>query len=692
MFMFLKTDSFDNKEKTDTVKAESVQGTNSPIRRPYRGIQIKDDTYSTISVRRPDGSPIPLVSSSDLEGNSRDGKVGLVTEYADYILQSVEDQRTEKQQILETFGDPFVYFFGERPRIVSFSGLLINTEDFNWRAQFWKNYDAFFRGTRLVQSNARCYLSYDTVVIEGYPLSASAVDDQATPYSVPFSIQMLVTNYYDWSNIGQTRFPAGTTEEPKSLDVLNQELMESRATFVSTGQEVRQLNLEASQAGGGLLSSLRKGIQYVNKGISFVSDVTKSIHDVVGGRVVRVPIGVAGFLQQQGAPIVASGSITSSAFGPTQGGLAEFDAATSDIEGLRGSVKLQVPAHTAYAPSWVSDITDTPKGYIFENWDEYATRDQAETLQAMLSPEDHAAAEERRWGRLAEVEKNQALLLEHNIAAEAGSFLGDLAEWVDFSKSLFGIGMTAAAFINDPLSVAKASLGIGIGTQSFSRIHPGRYTDPDNPSATMESRGIKTQTQETAAGGLGGALGKYVGFTAAATFQNIKEGTAQEAATSEDIDLGSQGQVYEDVAYASEQEAVTGAAEGSGTKGLDPEDKDYEAVYGDKDYQDLLDQQQEAAAEEQQEQNAAAEVQETLDEVYGNNDSAPNGSDVDPASIEEVYGSGSVSSSTRSPEEIAAALAAAGRELGQNLAGTTEEDILGITGVDDDGAGIDPVV
>jgi len=208
-FIFLRTDAFLNnlrlnREKggTDLIKdKEKLANQRRPIRRPYRGIQIKEDRYSTLSVLEPGNKPVPLTSSSDTTGTGVQGKTGKVWEYADYILQGITEQRSEKQQIIETFGDPYVYFFGERPRIVEVRGLLINTEDFNWKSQFWKNYDEFFRGTKLVQRNARVYLSWDTNIIEGYILQAAASETSEEPYSVPFSFQMLITGYFDWSDV-----------------------------------------------------------------------------------------------------------------------------------------------------------------------------------------------------------------------------------------------------------------------------------------------------------------------------------------------------------------------------------------------------------------------------------------------------------------------------------------------------------
>ena len=211
MFIFLRQDGFSNNAESVTTGVGLQDGTKPlsqiAVRRPYRGVQIKEDTFAILSIRKADGSPIPLLSSSAVMTDKKeitDGHIGKVSDYSDFIIQGIQDERVEKQQIVETFGDSFVFFFGERPRVMNINGLLINTADFDWRSQFWYNYENHIRGTKLVQANARAYFAYDTMVIEGYPLSASATDTADQPYSIPFNMTLLVTNVYDHSVIGRT--------------------------------------------------------------------------------------------------------------------------------------------------------------------------------------------------------------------------------------------------------------------------------------------------------------------------------------------------------------------------------------------------------------------------------------------------------------------------------------------------------
>jgi len=115
--------------------------------------------------------------------------------WTDWILQTVKETRVEKTQLIETFGDNYLYVFGERPRTLSFQGILLNTADYNWRAEFWENWDFYFRATKLVQLDARMYISWDDVLVEGYPISANAHESAESPNAMVFSFNFYVTSY-----------------------------------------------------------------------------------------------------------------------------------------------------------------------------------------------------------------------------------------------------------------------------------------------------------------------------------------------------------------------------------------------------------------------------------------------------------------------------------------------------------------
>jgi len=660
MFIFLSSDGFQNtinvKRDLDKDIYDKYPEFGS-IRRPYRGIQIKEDTYSTLSVRRPSGLSIPLTSSSDRYGYKEPNNTGTTAEYADYILQGVQESRVEKQQIIETFGDPYVYFFGERPRVLQVSGLLMNTEDFDWRSQFWKNYEEHLRGTKLVQQNARAYLSYDTIIVEGYLLNAAAVDSSDTPYSIPFNFSMLVTNYYNWADIGQTLFPAAHMDA--SLEVLNRRLADRRGKFVSTGAQVRLKNLLASP-GSGVFSTIRSGIQAVNQVTGLVGSGFNSLNSVVGGRSIRVPIGIAGFLQSAGAATIGAGSIGGSAVLSAEGLGAQFDAATGRFKGVRGSVSIRMPSNALFAPPWISQATKQPRGYIFENIDEYPSLGQPEYIRDLLSRSDYVNYMLRGISNQTTVEENKVLLAKHNLLAEAGGVIADsIADSVKFAKASYAMVMTAKAFLDDPSAVVGASLGIGVGNPSNTRLARGSSQTQFHAANAIKTRSAQARAER---------VKKYVGEKALESFSKKQESLLQNPVEAE------LGEVYKTSSYVSQAgDAAT-----------------FEDVYVSNDYTPLIDRaiavDAETALTGEETGFSEKNVKSTLDEVFGNVDTPP-GPDVEPSNLVEVYGTGSKSKSVRTPAEIAAAL--------QDLYGLgveADEDTAGIIGVDDAEAQIDPVI
>jgi hypothetical protein len=629
-----------------------------------------------LSVLRPNGSHIPLISSSDTGSSPayRKGtRQGQVQEYADYILQSITEQRVEKQQIIETFGDSFVYFFGERPRMIEIRGLLINTEDFNWHSQFWKNYEEHLRGTKLVQANARVYLSFDTIIIEGYILQAQASMASEAPYSVPFGFSMLATARYDWSDIGQTRFP-GYAENLASLDVLNFDLQQRRSRFVSTGAQVRLRNLLAPGSTG-IASTIRRGIGAWNGGVAAAANYLQKGANIIGGRNVRVPVGIAGYLQSVGSANVAGGSIGTGSVGVVgteQVLQSEFDRATGRLGRLNeGSVKLRMPATAGFGQSWTSMITGGPRGYIKENVDEYPTYGDPKTLKDLVSFGQHIELEDRRLTRLMAVGRNDFELAMHNQLAQMGNVVGDLAEAVNFVKGNFGMVMSVVSLARDfpdgTIKGLRASLGIGqtiaITTTgaSSTRIEEAR-SDPYLPASSPQNRRKEIEiarrnrsatVRSFAEKAKEAREAEYIGAKAAELF-----GATATRVSNNPQEPVSLGEAYKSNTYTPNAE-------------MDAESADYEAAYGDNEYSSL---------------SRDPELAVTLDEVYGNT-SDETELDVDPASLEEVYGTGSSSSSVITGDKVV-------EILERVKAGDIEPDetTSSIRGVGDDDSEIQAVV
>ena len=195
----------------------STRAGRAQARRPLRGLEIKEDTYATLKVIKSDGTELPLVDSGMPDGYNETG-------YANFLLQSVNETRMEKHQIIETFGASYVFFFGEAPRFLDCVAMLLNSHDFNWEAEWWANYNTYLRGTKLVEMGARCYLSYDDSVVEGYLMQAQASKSGDQPHAVQLQFRFFVTNCFNVSMVGDPNFPIRSSVKlPSSVQLTSKD-------------------------------------------------------------------------------------------------------------------------------------------------------------------------------------------------------------------------------------------------------------------------------------------------------------------------------------------------------------------------------------------------------------------------------------------------------------------------------------
>lgn len=326
-YIELQTDSFKQIQAEVSEKGFDFVG----VRRPFRGYEIKEDTYCVIKVIRSNGEEIPLVDAgsritakshsirSDTAKDSRNNIIqpseGMTFNYSNFIAQTIVEGRQEKQQIIETFGDPYIFFFGEKPRILSVQGALMNTLDFNWKNEFWKNYEYYLRGTRLVEMDARLYLYYDDQIVEGYILDAQAQHDANLPYHVPFNFTIFVTAHTFLGVVDSTGlYPVSTgivdisVDELRSLDLLDRTIKKIKDrrdklrsnTLISTIEDV---TFASEQAVGGVIgvdaikSAIISGLSdYEAKTKAFLDNVKTYFY----GRRTVVPSGVSGAEEYSG--------------------------------------------------------------------------------------------------------------------------------------------------------------------------------------------------------------------------------------------------------------------------------------------------------------------------------------------------------------------------------------------------------
>lgn len=272
--------------RADTLTPDVTQ--QSAVRRPLRGVVLKKETWATMSVITNSKEKI-LLKNSSVDTAARSS-----TNYtSNFILTGVSEQRSEKFQTISTFGATYGFFFGEQPRIMNFSAVLLNTADFQWELEWWTNYDEVLRGTQLADKRARVFLYFDEQIVEGYLVSASTQKNAQAPSEIPLNFQMWVTNVTHTVIAGDNVVP--------SMD-------ETDAEFVDTASlsPALQLNNMIKAEDGskvGLLSRLRASITAME--VSVGKDLGE-LKDFLYGRNLVLPAGYAGSDRLAGSPAGAT--------------------------------------------------------------------------------------------------------------------------------------------------------------------------------------------------------------------------------------------------------------------------------------------------------------------------------------------------------------------------------------------------
>ncbi len=171
------------------------------VRRPLYGYVPKPDRFASLSLRQSgkdgDLTPVSMPDHSGPAVEGQDGVKGYSNANHNFFITNVQHAAEEKMQVVETFGQDFVFFFGQRPMVLQVQGMLMNTSDFPWKQEWLSNYEHYLRGTRCVQNRTRVFLHVDDQLYSGYVFGTSITDDANLPHVCPFSFRMLVFNQVD---------------------------------------------------------------------------------------------------------------------------------------------------------------------------------------------------------------------------------------------------------------------------------------------------------------------------------------------------------------------------------------------------------------------------------------------------------------------------------------------------------------
>jgi hypothetical protein len=188
--LLLEKDPFQSGESAALGDAFLGRIENVDVRRPLGGIQVKEPRFAYVSLYQDVVNENALQVVSLLDSSAAGG---FSSANHNFILQGVTESRQEKVQVMETFGDDFVFFYGQKPVTLVVQGVLFNTKDFNWKNEFLANYDRFLRGTKCVENRTRVFLGWDDVLAQGYILDLQVSQTSQDPNVVSFAFTMLLS-------------------------------------------------------------------------------------------------------------------------------------------------------------------------------------------------------------------------------------------------------------------------------------------------------------------------------------------------------------------------------------------------------------------------------------------------------------------------------------------------------------------
>jgi hypothetical protein len=148
-------------------------------------------TTKTLEESELNVAKIRLVST--LPGKSIDEEVRGKA-YIGFILTAVQESHDEKVEIVPLPGDSFAsYFYGANPRQFSFTGILLNTDQDQWRDSFEQIYEKHLRGSVSSRNFSIVQVSYNGRIVSGWLTNMSQQLDSSNDHYAQFNFSVLVS-------------------------------------------------------------------------------------------------------------------------------------------------------------------------------------------------------------------------------------------------------------------------------------------------------------------------------------------------------------------------------------------------------------------------------------------------------------------------------------------------------------------
>lgn len=192
-------------------------GDNMPLYDPY-----KFDPAAIVVLTRT-GEPVRVLNRScnlrtyyeELKPLTKPGEKELFTLYSlkpesvvfnDFLLQVITIREEERSQISETFDGIYIHFARSSIPIMHARALLLNTPNYPWLHEWLFNWHNAFKGSKLIENNARAYILINGLRYEGYFLDYTLNQNSQEDKVVTVDFTFLITDVSDVLDAIQAQF------------------------------------------------------------------------------------------------------------------------------------------------------------------------------------------------------------------------------------------------------------------------------------------------------------------------------------------------------------------------------------------------------------------------------------------------------------------------------------------------------
>ena len=110
-----------------------------------------------------------------------------------FVLQSAQYVNEEKYFVFQALnGETTTFFFGGKPVVYSFSGIVYDTYNQEWLNDFEFYYQEYLRGSRALLNKTRMFIIYSDQILEGFMLDVTVRKGADTNDSASFSFNFIL--------------------------------------------------------------------------------------------------------------------------------------------------------------------------------------------------------------------------------------------------------------------------------------------------------------------------------------------------------------------------------------------------------------------------------------------------------------------------------------------------------------------